>query len=229
MSKIAIFYHVFTLAGNWLNIYNEQMSKLCDSRLLWNADRLHIGINGDSEIRVPAQNINCQITVQYNEDLYGEMDTMSSMHKFCVENPDYKVLFLHCKGVTKSAELQETTTAWRRYLEACNIANWERCVKLLDEYDCVGTQWVQDIVLGGKSFIAPCYGGTFWWANASYISKLDPSILYIDEWGEYSRRFQCEFWIGTGNPKHFNFYTFGKNLYFNKIEPQDYEPYLKEE
>jgi hypothetical protein len=49
------------------------------------------------------------------------------------------------------------------------------------------------------------YSGNYWWANASYICKLDPNYLYRTDKGW--DRYRSEFWIGTGNPNRRVFYN----------------------
>lgn len=226
MKKIAIFYHLFQY-GEWEKISSQQFKRLENSELLENADYVHIGINGTLPLQI---NLDTNNSIHYNspDNFDGEMETMSDLHKFCVENQDYNVLFFHAKGVYSSnimPELTENINSWKEHLERVNIDNWRKCVDLLETHDCVGTEWETLMCLGGKFFESPCYAGTFWWADSSYISKLDPNRLFVNEWGEGSRRFQCEFWIGTGNPKYYNFYT-SKNKYYAKTELSEYEQFL---
>lgn len=226
MSKIAIFYHIFQF-GNWREVLAEQIERLRHSELLDAASYLHIGVNGGNEPLLI--DLNKEHVIRYNplENLDGEMDTLTDLYNFCVNNLDYKVLYFHTKGVSLSlADFYSNAVAWRKYLERFNIDNWKKCCELLNTHDCVGTEWETDMFLGGNHFIAPCYAGTFWWATAQYISKLDPSYLFMNPWGEKSRRWQCEFWIGTGNPNYYNFYSSGKNKYYNSIIPEEYEQFM---
>jgi hypothetical protein len=227
MSKIAVFYHIFQFS-NWEELLIHQIQRLERTGLLESTNHIHLGINGTSPLPIK---LNISHSIHYNspENFDGEMETMSDLYKFCVENMDYRVLFFHTKGISSSFNYPECTDnviSWREYLEKFNIDNWKRCIELLETHDCVGTEWETDMLLGGKQFIAPCYAGTFWWANASYISKLDPSLLFVDAWGEKSRRFQCEFWIGSGNPNYYNFYSSNTNKYSCKMIPEEYEKFL---
>ena len=222
MCKIAVFYHVFQ-ANHWQEIISEQLDKINNSGLLTAANHLHIGINGDQKFKPLRSN---NYGVSRNKNIDGEMDTLYDLYKFCKINPDYKVLYFHTKGATVWEQHKTNAIAWRRYLEYFNIENWRRCCDLLDSYDCVGTEWETDMTLGGNKFIAPCYAGTFWWANASYINTLDPEYLYRNNWGEGSRRWHCEFWIGTGNPNHYNFYSSHKNKYYEEVNFDEYKNFL---
>lgn len=226
MNKIAIFYHVYQL-NNWLEISNDQMATIQNSGLFNAADYVHIGVNGSQPINL---NLKKNHKIKYNSPEYfdGETETMLDLYDFCLTNKEYKVLFLHTKGVTlHNTEFEANVVFWRKYMERFNIDNWKRCCELLNDYDCVGTEWETDMVLGGQSFVSPCYSGTFWWANAEYISKLDRNFLFLNSRDiPGSRRFQCEFWIGTGNPNYYNFYTSNKNKYYSAVLPEEYEQFI---
>jgi hypothetical protein len=94
---------------------------------------------------------------------------------------------------------------------------WEKCVELLEQYDCVGTDWTTRHP-NDNSVVDPHYSGNFWWANSSYISRLDPN--YLNE-----RRHNSEYWIGTGNPKYFNFFSSNRNKYLFPVLPEEYLKY----
>jgi hypothetical protein len=95
------------------------------------------------------------------------------------------------------------------YLEYFTIHNWKDCVTSLNmntrptylfesgliNQDTGITEWEQN----------SHYSGNYWWANASYICKLDPNYLYRTDKGW--DRYRSEFWIGTGNPNRRVFYN----------------------
>ena len=139
-------------------------------------------------------------------------------------HPDWKVLYIHSKGVSKyGAILEHPVNLWRNYLEYFVIEKWRKCVKYLDDYDCVGTEWQNQSFLANEILEIPHYSGNFWWANASYINKLNPNSLWNQRYG----RFFDELWIGTGNPNKFNFYTDSElwNKYQEPITPERYVKY----
>jgi hypothetical protein len=144
----------------------------------------------------------------------SEADTLSDLHKFAKENPEYKILYIHTK--TSSARPEQAcwdnVNHWLDYIEFFNVYQWESCVDLLDSHDCVGTEWFTETEF-------PHYSGNFWWANADYITKLDPEFLHIR--CEIHRQ-RSEFWIGTQNPVYYNFYSSNKNKYFDAVLPEEY-------
>lgn len=240
MNKIAIFYHVYQ-CGDWQTIHTDQIYKLQQSGVYDAADLVHIGgLNPD--IILPFYLTKAKYN--YSETVVtAELNTLRDLHIFAKENPDYKCLFLHDKGVTWSApslqnqilgedgypnmtyaEIYENKTAWRNYLEFFVVENWRKCVSLLDEYDCVGTEWHEKAFLTVKELDSSFYSGNFWWANAKYISTLDLDYIENSDFHLYgmNNRHSCELWIGTKNPKSYSFYNSNRNLYLTKIQKSEY-------
>lgn len=216
--KIAIFYHIAQL-GDWRSIFENQIVGLQQSGLYDAADYIHFGVNGSEPLPYNLSKVNRTVR---NKREHLEADTMYDMWKFCQANPDYKVLYIHAKGVTHSLQHDEharNVNDWRIYLEHFVVKQWKRCIDALEHNDCVGTEWEDIAYLGDKEFPSPHYAGNFWWANASYINKLDPEFLYVDnDWS----RWQAELWVGTAEPKYHNFYSSGKNKYTQRIDPSEY-------
>jgi hypothetical protein len=139
-------------------------------------------------------------------------------------------MFFHSKGVTWTdkaklehekqfndvVSLVENILKWRDYLEYFTIDRWKDCIELLKDYDTVGTEWIDGTSLIGHYFDAPHYAGTMWWANSDYIKKLDPNFVTNNM---IIGRYATELWIGTKNPKYYNFYNSGKNLYMSPPDP----------
>jgi hypothetical protein len=203
--KIAIFYHVGQI-GAWAPIYQSQVHRLYASGLIQESNYIHFGVNGDQELfSVPEKTI-----VQRNKNIGEETDTLISLKDFAHDNPDYKILYFHTKGVSRNT-LQ--TNAWRLFMEYFVIDKWKQCVEYLNEYDCCGTDYRKagNIVLSRRRSVwAPrprvrpsdgpvkypgkdtsFFTGNFWWANASYINLLDEKYLHSDY------RLDREIWIGS--------------------------------
>lgn len=223
-SNIAIFYHLYQI-NNWKELFQEQINSLIQSGLYDECEFIHVGINGTQELPI----IFDKIKVEYNENKILEANTLNSLWDFCNENPDYKVLYFHSKGVTHLNDglCEYNTNSWRKYLEYFVIGKWKNCVQDLNEHDCVGAEWndysisqdqnTQEYVKEPNSH----YAGNFWWANASYIQKLDLDYIYHkkDERGRY----RSEFWIGTKNPNYKSYHNSGKDcLYVFNYSPDYY-------
>lgn len=206
-NKIAVFYHVGQF-GQWQRLYQEQINSLCVSGLYSACDFVYVGVNGDDELPSTLP----KMKIHYNDNKILEADTLKAMWTFSRDNPDYRVMYFHTKGATQeSSPHRYNVDAWRLYLEYFNIHEWEKSIQHLKNYDCVGAEWIHESGLvnqeSGETIWQDTghYAGNFWWANSSYISKLDPSYLYDPTYGW--ARWRSEIWIGTGNPNRYNFYN----------------------
>lgn len=217
IDKIAIFYHIYQV-NHWAQLFEQQIVALQQSGVYDAASYIHFGINGDEPLPFNLVKVN---KVKRNSRTDLESDTLADLFKFCVKNPDYKVLYIHSKGVTwVDHELKVNVDSWIRYLNYFNVTRWKDCVDLLNDYDCVGTEWETEAHISDEKVVSPHYAGNFWWANASYINQLDPGYLYVNNgW----QRWQGEFWIGTGDPNHYNYYTSNVNKYLVFLPPELYE------
>lgn len=195
-TKIAVFYHVYQ-TGDWLNLFAEQTQLLTDSGLLEVSEFIHVGINGDSEM--PYIDKKYIYFVNENQNL-EEGPTLSALANFASNNEDFKILYLHTKGVSQP---MPETTDWRRIMEYFCVEKWQDCISKLDTHDAVGCLYMDECYYG----FFPHFSGNFWWANASYINRLDHSYL------NGGLRQNREFWIGTGNGSLFSFHTTGLNHY----------------
>ncbi len=205
-NKIAIFYHVGQF-GDWKRLFHEQINALVVSGLYHICDFIHIGVNGDEELPLSFP----KFKVQYNIDKVLEADTLKSLYDFCINNQEHRVLYFHTKGST-----QENTprilnvTKWRYYLEYFSIHRWKDCITALRDYDTSGAEYLfESGLINQDTGITeweenPHYSGNYWWANASYVSKLDPNYLYRTDKGW--DRYRSEFWIGTGKPNRCELY-----------------------
>ena len=196
--KIAIFYHIGQI-NHWRDVFSDQLNALRTSGVYDAACVIYCGVNGDE----PLPEVTDKMIVQYNKNKELEADTLKAMWLFSCKHPEFKVLYLHTKSVTRIGQLREQTQNWRLYMEKHVVTGWRDCVSALETHDTCGVLLRNKAYYGMTPDIvaldAIYYDGNFWWANASYISTLDPEYLYIDDtpW----LRGKSELWIGTGNPK----------------------------
>ena len=195
--KIAIFYHTFQ-SGMSAFVYQAQMHRLYCSGLIDAADYIHIGVNGNQEMF----NVPEKAKVVYNTNWKEETETLVALKNFAYENPDYKILYFHTKGVSKGTLV---ANAWRMMMEYFVIDKWKECVEYLNDYDCVGSNLnpVGETLWSNGTTTKPVEGtynftGNFWWANAKHIQTLDHNFL------SSNYRIDRELWIGSNpnsNPK----------------------------
>jgi hypothetical protein len=204
-NKIVIFYHMYQI-NNWQDIFKEHLELLNNSGLIDNIEFVHLGINGEYVYNGDNKKISCVI----NKDQHlEEGSTLKSLYSFANENPGYKILYIHSKGVTNNSKPVED---WRNYMNYFMIEKWKECVKYLEHYDSVGCNLSKEHSYGNY----PHYSGNFWWANADYINKLNYS--YLDD----SFRFMREFWIGSGNGKMYEIHNSNVNHYKERYLNSEY-------
>ena len=190
--KIAIFYHIGQI-GLGAFVYQQQLHRLYTSGLINAADHIHFGVNGEQELF----NIPSKAVVKQNQNWKEETETLIDLKNFAEQNLDYKILYFHTKGVSKGTLI---ANSWRLMMEYFVIDEWKECVKMLDEYDCVGSNLnsVGETLWTDGTTTKPVEGtynftGNFWWSNAKHIQTLSHKFLYSDY------RIDRELWIGS-NP-----------------------------
>jgi hypothetical protein len=163
-----------------------------------------------------------------NRKLYRAYNYIQQrMWAFANANPEYKILFFHSIGVSHEDPVTvKRSSDFRKYMSTFAINYWKDCVRLLNHYDCVGTEYLTFAAFRNEEIRldTPHYPGIFWWANASYLKRLDPCYFYQEvEWQPYL----CELWIGSGNPNPYNFHNTWKNRYYHDIDPIPYEEIIE--
>lgn len=225
--KIAIFYHLYQV-GEWAEIYTNQIIRLQVSGLYDAADYIFVNVNGNQEMPFHLAKVH-NFHHNKSNDQSTEFYAIKALYDYsCIQ--DSHVLFLHGKGVTwttmekkqdpSNLILIENVKHWRNYLEHFNIDRWRDCINLLNDYDCVGTEWVGQSVFSHGTYNIPHYAGGIWWANSDYIKTLNPNFITNNL---VIGRFATELWIGTNNPNYYNFWNSGGNLYYDPVEEHEYK------
>jgi hypothetical protein len=127
-----------------------------------------------------------------------ELPTLNFLYDFCLQNPNYNVLYLHTKNVGK--EINLCIEDQIEYMLHFLVNNWETCVKHLTQYDACGVDL--------RTLPTLHYSGNFWWSKSSNIVSL-PRPTHFNNLQKYpnplnSLRHNQEFWI-CYNSKNKNF------------------------
>ena len=81
-------------------------------------------------------------------------------------------------------------------MERMTVWAWRTCVAdLANGTDACGCHWLTPEQFP-KLVKSPFFGGTFWWAKASYLKTLPQFPA-----ATWANRFEAENWIGRGNPR----------------------------
>ena len=199
--NLACFYHC-KLSGEGipsedlaLNIMCRQMHALKESGLAEAASEIHIGVNGDDSDGLTACSLapDKSILHVHGKNARTEIPTLEVIRSWLPSHPDWAVLYHHTKGVTHPGEVAYDLWRWR--MEQTCVVNWRQCVSDLGNgFDAAGCHWLTPEQFPG-AVTSPFFGGTFWWARASYLLQLPP--LPAPTW---QNRFEAESWIGRRRP-----------------------------
>jgi hypothetical protein len=229
--KIAVFYTIGQINDWWEEeFYTKQLTRLQNSTFYENIDFIDINVVGDY-LPLPF------ILNKTRNIAYGKSHENNSLnwhehiYNFCLNNLDYKILQFHSLGVSydQDDEYKENKINFRNYLETINIDKGNYCIELLNHYDLVGTDLVQKAVFyngidalseGAEEkaikFHAPHFQGGFWWSTSKHIFNLN--LDYLIQEVPY-KRYLPELWLGSNNPKIYNFYSSNQNHYYEKVDP----------
>lgn len=194
MSKIGCFIHSTNMA-----IWNDEMLislilNIEGNGLLDALDFLFISNIGTPLDEQKICGMHPKIRVQnYSSDLsLFENVTLKTMHAFAKLNQDYKLFYMHTKGVSheKNSEFMKGILSWNRYTLCCLVEQYKACLQLLNTYDTVGCQFTND------DTNTPHYSGNFWWTTSKYISSLSVYDLKL--------KHDAEFWLMRNKPLFYN-------------------------
>lgn len=210
--KIFIVYHLFQ-ANGWEKIFAEQLGMLYASGLLDYA-HLYISVNGALEVP-PVRHC----TIVYRDDNTAECAALLLARKIACSEPDSKIFYFHSKGISHPTSNQDD---WRMMMQHYLVVNWRLALSYLDRYDVATVNW--------RTHPVPHPSGNFWWANALYLSKLNPDFIVGKD------RTAQEFWLGSLNPNVANLYeteldhynracpsSFYCSSYFRPINKEDHQ------
>jgi hypothetical protein len=147
-----------------------------------------------------------------------EFPTLQLLEAFALHNPEYKILYLHTKGV--SFPNFKPVDDWRACMLYFNVERWKEMVKKLDTHDTCGVNYIADPI--------PHYQGNFWWSNASHINRLgainDVQFKTVTFEGiKMFDRHKCEFWLLSQKCKPFSPYHHHINPYIIANPRNNYE------
>ena len=156
-----------------------------------------------------------------------ECITLRKLHAFSKENPDYKIFYLHSKGVSYDKSLTHKNACIKQWIQMmlyCLVDHSKQCIELLDYYDTIGINYCDHFFITYmydtelNYYSPPHYSGNFWWANTNYIQNLDVEIL--------QRKYDAEFWLLSSQPKFLNCYSYYEqslDLYHSIVDKNKYE------
>ena len=137
--------------------------------------------------------------------------TIRQLYTFCKLNPDYKVLYMHTKGVSyvQNHVFLPGVKSWNQFMRYCLVDQFLACLRLMSIYDTIGCNY-RPLESGNGQH----YSGNYWWANARYICKLP--IAYLKD------KYDPEFWLLQKEPLFFDVHYI-ENMYEQPYPIENYK------
>lgn len=203
---INIFFHIFPI-NHYQRLINFIFKK--NERLFHLATNVFLSINGNSEVEFPSTG---NVTTLRNQNLF-EFPTLYRIIAHTNSHPLSYILYLHTKGVTY-AEKNQCLDDWINYMLYFNVEQADECIDILNSHDTCGVDLRDDP--------AKHYSGNIWWARSDYIKMLKSPLDVDSPCGE---RHKCEFWICSGEGRHYEMHETEINVYerhFHRYPPELY-------
>jgi SAM-dependent methyltransferase len=182
------FYHIGCM-GHWKEVVSEQCLEL--SRVGIRPTALVLGGNAaDFEW---LQQFNLELVDGGQNLLEYETPTLALLDKWCEENPEGAVLYIHSKGVTNPG--CDNRQAWRRLMMHYVVSDIHANLERLKVVDVVGVNWEHTTCF-------PHFSGNFWVARADWINSLTNVVDYKAAggpsiFGQAWERMHAEMWLGS--------------------------------
>jgi len=181
------FYHIACL-GNWKEVVAEQC-----------ADLRKVGIRPTAFALGSAEDVawlaqHALDVAGYSENLSEyETPTLALLDRWCEDNPDGAVMYLHTKGVSQPTDANKI--AWRRLMMHYVVRGVRDNLSKLKVADMVGVDWQH-------SPNYPHFAGNFWMARADWINSLPDVEAYKADGGPWLaghpwERMHAEMWLGS--------------------------------
>lgn len=239
IKMIKFYLHVAELYG-WETLFYDIVQKMGQSRLLDSADEINFCVSGNlnrmSTTLGPIADLNPNFRIRHLSDdpHRWEWPTINAVHTDALaDNELHYVGYGHLKGNTRFTLNRPEDRDWRNYLTYWTMERWADQVEKLEEgYDCSGVNWLDNP--------QPHFSGNSWWARTDYIRKLEMIVNPAEQvWGTPSKflrpnilldpgnfKFECEAWIGSGNPNYYEIHGSQPKDYVNFHYENLYPPEL---
>lgn len=196
-----IYIHVCCI-NNWKEIFGKLLSDIKLSGLYEKVTKIRVNIlSQKNDFDIVDDKIEI-IGTSNNLGVY-ESSTLNLLYEHSAKE-DFKVLYLHTKGV-KHNNSSLCVTDWVRYMSYFNIYKHEQCLDMLENHDAVGV----NLLTTPKHF-----SGNFWWSTSKHIRSLGPCV---------NKTYNSpEFWV-TSKPGAYNaLWNSGVNHYHTRYEESRY-------
>ena len=201
--KLACFIHSTTL-DLWKDVFLiELLDYMKTSGLLSKMNQVFVINTGMALDNKKIEELYAPTKVVYFSEntLDFENTTIRLLHVFSVMNPEYKLLYMHTKGISYTTNhiFYKGVKAWNKFMLYSLVGQYKHCLRMLKVYDTVGCNFRPE-----EHGNACHFSGNFWWATANYIKGLP--IHYLKD------KYDPEFWLLRNDPLFHNIHTI-ENMY----------------
>lgn len=183
-----IYFHIAAI-GRYQSIVTEMYNTMLESGILDRITEMRYCVTGKKEnkdwVVATLAHPRCRLYAYEESTMSYERFTLDLLHRDALAYPgnnEFRVLYLHSKGVTKPHTAGGR--AWRNLMMHFLVTHHTYCLDLMQSapYEAVGVLF--------RAIPQPHFSGNFWWSTRSYLRTLpplrSPMVLYID----------TELWIG---------------------------------
>jgi hypothetical protein len=183
--KIVIFIHAAILGRCALRL-NQYFDLMKSSGLYEACEKVYVNYVGKGDFPLNFEDDKI-VFRRVSEELSDfELPTHVALYNFAKENPGYKILYIHTKGV--HLEINQCIEDWVSYMIHFNIGKWRDAVDRLKIYKTCGVDLRKHPTLH--------YSGNFWWATSEHIAGLPDPVENMKKINCLnSPRHNQEFWL----------------------------------
>lgn len=216
MSKVVCFIHSCTLNIRGTEILEYLISHLKQKGFIDVAEHIFVNNVGNHINTAMFESVSpkIQITNYCSDPSIFENCTLRQMHFFSQLNPDYKILYLHTKGVTYTPDhwAAPGVKDWNDFMLYCLVHHVSSCLQMLDHVQVVGCDYRN--VNWNRERNPTHFSGNFWWARSDYIRS---QSIY-----ELAKKADAEWWLFKGNPTFINIHNCPYGHCENRYLPHQY-------
>ena len=185
--------------GTVNSVLSKLLSNVRKSGLYEFCDGIYLVVNGDrSLLNVDLSGDKINVIENGNDLSVCEFPTITKIFEHSLKE-DFRVLYIHTKGVSKGHPFIED---WTSLLTYFNVTKWEDRLSELESNDCTGINHFgnkEDVythpAYWGYGKTPVHYSGNFWWSKSEHIRTLAHPISWAPDGDLFRWRMMAEMWV----------------------------------
>lgn len=216
MNDVNVFYHAYCV-NDCYERFMRSYNKMLSSGLVAASKSINVILVGEKKEEVYEKiHKHDKVICLIKENCTGETETLHHLWQQAKSTTPFYALYLHSKGASHGYN-NPNIDSWIEYMEYFCITRFSDCLNILQEYDTCGVNLQPEPLWH--------YSGNFWWANSSYIQKLNKlDVAASSNPSAFSERWYCEFWLfDKMQAKAYNMHQSNVNHYCSTYPKSKYE------